>query len=335
MNNWMRDLKRVYTTAYSPTMVATAGNYLHVNVEAVPNDVILKRFRIIGSGLTTTGSNQLDIKILSDGAAYRAAEAASSGSGEPYVIFSWEDEASETGPNTLWLSDVTFSDEVEYRDDLHSNNLYVRINSEAALTGGATFRVDLWGEGLPNTHWTPQGNAPNTQPAVWRWSTGDIWTGLDVRNPLDNANAAIRLFTAATDYVYFGMPAIWDGLWFNLVSANTTAGTTATWQYYNGSTWVALTVRDNCTDASAVNPTIFSYGGVISWTEPTDWAATDLSTLSLGTPPYDGSMPLGQYGVFPTEIDSHQRVPRYWVRLKLSNLTTQPVFKWVRERPVI
>jgi hypothetical protein len=278
----------------------------------------------------------MDVKIVSDGAAYRAAEAAVSGSGESHVVFAWNDEASEAGPNTLWLSDVTFSDEVEYHDELHSNNLYVSINSPAALTGVGTFRVDFWGEGLPNDQWTSQGNAAdNTQPTVWRWSVGDVWTVLDVRNPFDNANAAIRLFSAATDYVYFGLPTPWDGLWFKSAAANTTAGTAATWQYYNGLIWTTLIVRDNCTDASAVNQTIFSYGGVVSWDNPSDWTATDLSSLSLGTPPCDGSMPLGQYGVFPTSIDAHQRVPRYWVRLKLNNLTTQPAFQWVRRRPVI
>lgn len=336
MSTWQRDLKRIHAFGTSATFVATAGNWMHVNVGPIPNDVILKRLRIIGSGLSTTGSNQMDVKILTDGAAYRYAEGTSPSSGEPYIVFAWNDLTSDAGPNTIWLSDVTFSDDVEFNDDLRSNNLYVRLESAAALTSDAVFRVDFWGDGLPYTNWTPQGNtAESTHPTVWRWSSGNVWTVLDVRNPLDDERARIRLFSADTDYVYFGMPTTWDGLWFNVVDPNTTASLTATWEYWDGSNWSSLLTFDNCIDAHPVQPMYFAYSGVVRWTPPSDWAATDLSTLSLGTPPYDGSMPVGNYGMFPTSIDAHQRTPRYWVRFNLSDITTQPTFKWVRERPVI
>ena len=121
MNNWTRDLKRVYGDVTSPTFVATAGNFMHISIPGAPNEgVVLKRLRIVGTGVTTTGSNYLDIKIISDPGKYQEAEASATGSGEDYVVFAWNDETSPEGPNRLWLSDVTFSDDVIYADGLDS-----------------------------------------------------------------------------------------------------------------------------------------------------------------------------------------------------------------------
>jgi hypothetical protein len=343
MTNWFRDLKRVYSQVTSPTMAATAGNYLHIAVPGMPNEgVVLKRLKITGNDLTTTASNELDIRLLNNGAAYREAEAAAAGSGEVYVSFAMNDEASADGPNTKYVSDTTFSDDVIYTDDVDSTTLHLRIDSPAALTGPTTFDVQVWGDGLPNVEGPPVDATPDGTPkkdlAIRRWSSGNVWKDLrdvrgDAEHRLRTPYPAYTLFSADTDYLYFGLEDEFDGLWFYLYSANTTAGTTATWEYWNGSTWSALTVRDNCTDANATIPTIFSYSGIIEWDEPADWAKTDLSSLSA---PLDGPVkPYHAYGTFPTGDDGGSRISRYWVRLSLSTVTGQPTFKWVRSRPLV
>lgn len=343
MNNWMRDLKRVYSAVTTPTMAATAGNYMYVSIPGIPNEgVALKRLRIIGNGLTTTASNALDIRLLTDAGKHQAAEIAAAGSGEIYVNFAMNDEASSDGPNTRYISDTTFSDDVIYADDLDSTNLHIRIDSPSALTEPTTFDIEVWGDGLmrldqPAGQPTPAGT-PKKDLSIRRWSSGNNWKDLrgvrgDAEHNLRNTTPAHTLFSAASDYLYFGLEDIFDGLWFFLSSANTVSGTTATWQYYNGSTWATLTVRDNCTDANAVVPTIFSYSGIIEWDTPNDWAKTDLASLGA---PLDGVVnPQRLYGGFPTGDDGGNRTSRYWVRLQLSSITGQPTFKWIRSRPLV
>ena len=338
MNNWMRDLKRVYSAVTTPTMAATAGNYMYVSIPGIPNEgMALKRLRIIGNGLTSTASNSLDLRLISDAGKYRAAEAAATGSGEVYVDFAMNDEISSDGPNVRYVSDTTFADDVVYADDLDSTNLHLRIDTPAALTGPTTFDIEVWGDGLMRVEGPPTAN-PRKDIAIRRWSTGNNWKDLrgvrgDAEHDLRNPTPGWTMFSAATDYLYFGLEDTFDGLWFFLNTPNTVAGTTATWEYYNGSTWAALTVRDNCTNAAAALPTIFSYSGIIEWDAPSDWAKTDLASLGAFI---DGVVnSYHPYGTFPTGDDGGSRTGRYWVRLKLSSVTGQPTFKWIRSRPLI
>ena len=337
MNNWTRDLKRVYSAVTSPTMVATAGNYMHISIPGIPNEgMVLKRLRVVGNGLTTTGSNSLDIRLLSNAGRYRAAEASAAGSGEAYVLRALDDKISSDGPNTRYVYDLTPANEEIYADDLDSTTLHLRIDSPAALTGPTTFDVEVWGDGLLRVEGSPTTN-PKRDIAIRRWSTGNVWkdmrgVGGNAEHNLLNPTPGHTLLSAASDYLYFGLEETFDGLWFHLANANTVAGTTATWQYWNGTTWATLTVRDNCTDASPVTPTIFSYSGIIEWDIPSDWVKSDLTSLGA---PLDGVVnPIGGYGTFPTD-GSGTRITRYWVRLKLSSVTGQPTFRWIKTRPLI
>lgn len=336
MSNWMRDLKRVYSYVTSPTMAATGGSYMYVEVPGLPNEgAALKRLRIIGTGLTTTASNILDIKVLRDSGKYREAEAAVTGSGEPYVIFAWNDQVAPAGPNTLWLSDVTFSDDIEYADDLNSNMLHLLITAPNGLTSDAWFRIDVWADGLmhlvENTRW-PGTSPKQTHVSILRWSTGNVWADLShLRNP-DFKDITIAPLTAATDYLYFGFTEEWTGLWFLLKEANEEAGVTATWEYWNGSMWSTLTIRDNCIAKTlmATWDVVFRYSGVVEWNVPADWATCDLATAVGGTPPIDEAVPITAQAMPTGEPMQGVRWPRYWVRLNLDSITDQATFKWIR-----
>jgi hypothetical protein len=336
MSNWMRDLKRVYSYVTSPTMVATAGNYMHIEVPGIPNEgVVLKRLRIIGTGITTTASNYLDIKVLRDSAKYREQEALAAGAGEPYVVFAWNDQVAPAGPNTLWLSDVTFSDDVEYWDDLESNTLHLRIEAPNSLTGPVTFRVDVWADGLQRLREQTRcpGTHPfQTQPQILRWSVGNVWTDLSYLHNPKFEPIAKPMFTATSDYVYFGFSDPFTGLWFMFDTVNNESGITCSWEYWDGTSWGGFTVRDNCVSKNAISDVVFRYSGVVDWEAMTDWVATDLATAVGGTPPYDYSESVISES-FPTSpAEQGGYTPKYWIRMNMSDIDTQPLVKWIRKR---
>lgn len=317
MSDFMRDTRRVHASVTTPEFVATAGNQIYVSVpKAVTDEVVLKRLRIIGETLTATAGDILDIKIVDDAAGYRAALAATTS--DNHVVFGWNDQPPEEGPNFNWVSDITFSDDVIYSDTNRSNNLYLLITAPNGINTNTTFLVDFWGDQLPMQNYSFESGhkADQTHPLVYRENAAGNWKKLDVANLQENSNMAVSLFQANTDKIYFGLPKPWEGLWFNLAAAASDAGLITTWKYYNGSTWAALTVKDNCTDYQSVLATQFAYSGVIDWDAPSAWRPTMLwdAVETYYAPPYGDSL--------------------YWVSMEISDYTIQPTFKWIRRKPL-
>jgi len=300
-------------------------------MKGMPNPSEINRLRIFSTDLTTTASNQFDVRLLTDPAAYRAAEAVATGSGEQYVIYAMNDETSQSGPNVAFVSDRRFNPPISWEDDLGTSELHLQILTEGAGTSHARFSVEAWADGLPELwptqHQDNHTTHRETQPRVLRWSTGNAWVDLtpDARNSLEISTAALSLFPAATDRVYFGMEETWDGLWFNVQSRNSTTGVTLVGEYWDGTTWQTLTLLDNCTDGNSVDATVFSHSGVIRWDSSalTTWAKDTPDNFSLGTPPIEYP------GTFASAYDS-----RYWVRFYVDDVTTPPTFQWIRHRPI-
>lgn len=122
-------------------------------------------------------------------------------------------------------------------------------------------------------------------------------TYTDETTEANNADANDMTLLPATpavnDAYYFGYAAVWDWLTLNVGTAG--AGTwTLTWEYWNGSSWVAL---------SAVNDTSngFRVSGMnsVKFNRPSDWANRDVDGTTL-----------------------------YWIRGRVtsySSITTQPL----------
>ena len=139
------------------------------------------------------------------------------------------------------------------------------------------------------------------------------------------------MFTADTDYVYFGSDGAIDGLYFNVSIPNDTVDAALTAEFWDGSNWTAFsTLYDNCTDANSASgqEIKFHHTGVITWEPETTWRKARLGVLSLGTPPYDLE------GSESYVVDSHWQ-PKYWMRMNIDDVTTQASFKWIRRAPFI
>jgi hypothetical protein len=110
--------------------------------------------------------------------------------------------------------------------------------------------------------------------------------------------------TQATDALYFGDLAPFESFTLGLPSTvGVYAGDAATWEYYNGTTWTALTLLGDTTDATAANgKRPFQQAGEVTFNAPTDWATVAVDSITA-----------------------------YWIRVRPStaaNVTTVAVFAY-------
>lgn len=325
------DIGRVRLSGLTATLAATAGSELYFSIPGMPNEAILKRITVSSDDLGVTSSNALMMKILTDPAAYRAAEATKVGTGDKdYTVQAWTalDGVSAIGPNQLWRFDSLLPDNMRYRDDSKTGSFHILIKSPGELEADTAFTVtveaDRQAEIWSGTDQNPY-HSRQSYPKVLKQTVGGTWTDLSrlARNERDLNDYSFSPFAATSDYIYIGFQDLWDGVWFNVKDRNTTP-TTVTCQFYNGSTWAACTVQDNCTTASNVEAIPFDHSGVVSFTN-SGWARAQIGALSLtGTPPYDYPPTYGQ------KWDD-----LYWVRMKLNSVATPPTFRWIRRKPTL
>ena len=305
-----------------------------LTIPGVPNVAWINRIIVTATDLATASSNKLDIWGISDIGKYLAAEAAVTGSGEQYVLFAVNEQASATGPNTFWKWDNAFDPPLQWQDDLETNCFHLLLSSPDGLSAATNFRVEVYGNAAPRV-WmgtgadiNPETARVETHPQVWRWGVGNFWRNWteSAQDWNGDAQFAFNPLSVASDYLYVGMTQPWDGLWFMTQTPNIHAGVTATWQYsQGGNSWSSLTVLDNCSNGvSSGIP--FLYPGVIEWVPPTDWATDDLSALA-----WPQERP-GLTDIGPLAYDT-TRTPRYWIRLNLSSLLTNPSFRWIIRKP--
>lgn len=99
-------------------------------------------------------------------------------------------------------------------------------------------------------------------------------TFTDLAEALDgNVNTSVTRTVTSDDYLYIGDDAKFDGLRYNLTTGNANAAT-LTWEYWNGSVWLALTVSS---DATIVAGKPLAQDGDVAFTRPADWATTSVN----------------------------------------------------------
>lgn len=87
--------------------------------------------------------------------------------------------------------------------------------------------------------------------------------------------------TTNADICYFGHSIPFCELWFDLTATVATyTGDALAWEYWNGSTWGALTVNDY-TDATAQDgKRSFGRDGAVSFMPPANWAPSSVNSIS-------------------------------------------------------
>lgn len=120
-------------------------------------------------------------------------------------------------------------------------------------------------------------------PYIQLWFTdddGDSFTDYSSAAQDDDATTDVVLDdmdTAANEnYLYAGCHIPFGGLRVDVGAANGTASV-MTAQYWNGNTWVAVTISDGTASGGAT----LAVDGDITWTAPTNWARTPLDRRNL------------------------------------------------------
>jgi len=305
----------------------TDGNHVFLSLGSWANKSFIKRITIQANTAAVTG--YMDIRLLSDPAAYRAAVAPAD---EDYVMAAWNDEAGQTGPNSSWKLDERYTEGLPIEDITLTGSLYIMLETEdvggTTLSDASTYDIKVYGV----QKWDPESyfNRQHILDDVyWRNNTStNVWTDLTTLcKNTTNIRLAARAFqmvaaTNATEYFYVGAFNQFSKVYFDIAAGNTTQISLTAQYYKSDNTWQTLTIFD-CTDADIDGSayTLFSEGPVY-WTPPTDWSATELPTTD-GTPPDAAGW---QFGLTQ---------PRYYVRFGLTDISTSPTFYSIRIVPSI
>ena len=99
---------------------------------------------------------------------------------------------------------------------------------------------------------------------------------LDAKGP-SNADWTVFPATEAVgDYAAFGYTSTFTQLKFDYANGTAGVGGTVSWEYWNGTTWTALSgVTDNTNSLTVA----VADGLTVTWTLPTDWATRTLSSV--------------------------------------------------------
>ncbi len=122
----------------------------------------------------------------------------------------------------------------------------------------------------------------DVRATVFRYYDGTGYNDItsEMRNPGDAAVALFRASEQINDALYFGAEEIYTYINIHLTTMGVVAGTLPVWEYYNGTTWVTLTV----TDGTNAGTGPLTQSGTVSFTAPGSWTAT---TITLGTVSYN------------------------------------------------
>lgn len=99
---------------------------------------------------------------------------------------------------------------------------------------------------------------------------------------------------ATDDYIYVGSSYKFLGL--KTILSTVGVGSTATWEYYNGTTWTEFTPTDTDSGASA-----FTASGKFTWSTPSGWAKTSVN--SSGSLYFIRAKPAGSYTTSPLAFE--------------------------------
>lgn len=178
-----------------------------------------------------------------------------------------------TSTNTLTTS-ATANAHKGFKDE------FLRKRLEIAAPAGSVFvTLDLTEtREFPENGWIKIGVNTSVNQ-VWHVSDPGgvpVWTDKTIDfNSVNNADYDVFPATeAVNDYAAWGMTIPFSELSFD--SANGTAGVggVVVWEYWNGSSWVALA---GLTDGTVGFTAAVSDNQITSWTIPTDWATTSLN----------------------------------------------------------
>lgn len=297
----------------------TAADIIYVSIPNFPIYATIQRLRItaVEDGI----SGAVDIRVLGDGAGYRAAT--TDHDRQQFVYIAYNDETGNGLPLLTWELDETYATPIYYRDHTFSNTIHLSLEN-VTLSAPTAFTIEVWAEQIPSDSGY-SGRLQSFREAYLLYdnsATDFVDYSLAMRNPWHQTLNSVQIFAdvdSNDEYLYIGAMRRFSRIYCSVdtpIDNATDINLVAEYLDTTGS-WSALTVADN-TDVAMIAAGApinlpFSYSGSIYWTAPTDW----------------GKMPLPDVGaVEPPDGDA----PRYWVRFALDDSpATWPTFFSIRQ----
>lgn len=290
-----------------------------VTVYPIPSFCRIDKITLIASA--APGSATINMTVLNDGAAWRAAS--TSATKAPYIV------GTASASMAANIATFSFSGGLYYEDAYRVNCLYLNF-SNSSFANGDTFTVIVEGVQMAPYKLDHVDTTPFLGDNSWRILrrdansvTTDVTQQLTRNgNPyglgstLENSESFLG-FDTASDYLYIGSVRPWTNALF-LVPSGSQNATAVTFATYDGSAWnTTSSIQDN-TSAAMNTASSLSYSGVI---KVTSWTGAVASRLTID--------PLDE--LYNDYEDFTQNIPRpggffyypqrYWLRMKFSSIT--------------
>lgn len=302
-------------TGITPNDLAMAdGSYLYFSLLGWPNEAILKRLKIHAEKTDIAG--KLDIKIIRSPGLVQSIITTGTLSAESYIDVAINDATGDTLADTLSI-DMDFGIGVPVYDNTLSNQLHLYIESEG-ITEATKLIVEAFGTSINSGKILYDRNWNNKLWNVALWQNNvatSTWTDITTEAiNHDNLNGTsfnmVKADATTPEYLYIGNDNMFNKIFFYVKTINTTTASAINIEYFkHNGTWATLTVDDSTNSFQDGDNIPMSFPGSFVWESPNDWSKTALPDTN-GEPP--------------------DILKRYWVRLSMDDITTNPTFYWIR-----
>ena len=114
-----------------------------------------------------------------------------------------------------------------------------------------------------------------TDAAAILTADGNTYRSLSVTGA-GGLGSVVTIRSNQNTWLYVGSLSTFNGIDITFSTPNSAASNPAVAEYWNGSSWVSVTVVDGTHDGTRT----FAQDGLISWTPPDDWAQTTVNGVS-------------------------------------------------------
>jgi hypothetical protein len=297
---------------------AAADDMVCLSIPGFANAARIIKIVIIAAEDSVSG--QMDIRIVSNPAAYR--DAATQLEAEKYVMIAWDNESGNGAPSPTWKLDEDYDTIGLYCEDATFSNMFHIIFTNVSISKDTSFYVKVWAQEIPKYD-QYFGKKPISHENYWLYDSATsafVDMTANCRNHLYQRSVGFEIFNDTDDndeFLYIGAFSKFSRVYFDVADSLADAATVSLVAEYldSAGAWQTLTVQDN-TNIGAIENTVairmpFVDSGIISWTKPTDWG-------KLANP----------------ETDALTEEPLYWVRFAIDTAPADwPAFYAARIMP--
>jgi hypothetical protein len=290
------------------------GDYVYFSLYGWPNEALLKKIKIYATIKNVNG--KITGKILRSPGLVKSIIDGGSLSAEGYVDKIFGDSTGDPNADT-WSINLILDPPLPVYDNTLSNQLHIYLES-GGTDDSTQFAIEAIGTSIHTDRvLLNKSNAKRLwNVSLWRNNEAtSTWT--DITTEAINHYSVVTSYfnmllanSSTPEYLYIGNDNPFNKVFFYVKDANTSTSSTINVEYPDPTgTWNALTVYDSTNSFVNGDDIPMSYPGSFIWETPVNWAKIKMPDTH-GTPP--------------------DQLKRYWIRLSMDDISTNPTFYWIR-----